>query len=96
MSPDSKAPQSGAERMRAYRRHRRRGFRCVEVQVGPAEVNGLVAKGYLPLDKRQDLHSMGLDAEIAMRKSVFKVAQPPKPKPPPPRPPRPPPPPPGS
>jgi hypothetical protein len=46
--------------MRAYRRRRRRGFRCVEVQVGPAEVNGLVAKGYLPSDKRQDLHAIQL------------------------------------
>jgi hypothetical protein len=38
---------------------------------------------------------MRLDVEIAMPKSVFKAAPPPKPKPPPPRPPRPPPPPPG-
>jgi hypothetical protein len=38
---------------------------------------------------------MRLDVEIAMRKSKFEAAQPPKPKPPPPRPPRPPPPPPG-
>jgi hypothetical protein len=44
--------------MRAYRRRRRRGFRCVEVQVGPAEVNGLVATGYLPSDKRQDVHAI--------------------------------------
>src|SRR5215472_3888671 len=36
-----------------------------------------------------------LDAGIAMRRSTFKEAPPPKPKPPPPRPPRPPPPPPG-
>jgi hypothetical protein len=51
--PTGKA-QSAAERMRAYRRRRRRGFRCIEVQVGPAEVNGLIANGYLPSDKRQD------------------------------------------
>ena len=55
-----RAPQSPAERMRAYRRRRRRGFRCVEVQIGLAELDGLVAKGYLASDKRQDLHSIQL------------------------------------
>jgi len=44
--------------MRAYRRRRRRGFRCVEVLVGGAELDGLVAKGYLPSDKRQDLRAI--------------------------------------
>jgi hypothetical protein len=29
LSQDTKTPQSAAERMRAYRRRRRRGFRCV-------------------------------------------------------------------
>jgi len=58
LSPDSKTPQSAAERMRAYRRRRRRGFRCIEVHVGQAELDGLVAKGYLPLDKRQDVHAI--------------------------------------
>ena len=58
LSPDSKIPLSAAERMRAYRRRRRRGFRCVEVHVGHAELDGLVAKGYLPPDKRQDVHAI--------------------------------------
>ena len=58
MSPVSKTPQLAAERMRAYRRRRRRGFRCVEVHVGHAELDGLVAKGYLPPDKRQDVHAI--------------------------------------
>ena len=51
MSKQIKEPQSAAERMRAYRRRRRHGFRCVEVQVGRAELDGLVANGYLPSDK---------------------------------------------
>jgi hypothetical protein len=46
--------------MRAYRRRRRHGFRCVEVQVGQAELDGLVAKGYLPSDKRHDLPAIKL------------------------------------
>jgi hypothetical protein len=48
--PTGKPAQSAAERMHAYRRRRRRGFRCVEVQIGLAELDGVVAKGYLPSD----------------------------------------------
>jgi hypothetical protein len=46
--------------MRKYRRRRRHGLRCVEVVVGRAELDGLVAKGYLPADKAQDLPAIGL------------------------------------
>ena len=46
--------------MRAYRLRRQYGLRCVQVQVGRAEVDGLIANGYLPPDKRQDLHAIGL------------------------------------
>jgi hypothetical protein len=46
--------------MRAYRHRRRRGFRCVEVQIGRAELDGLVAKGYLPSDKQHDLFAIKL------------------------------------
>jgi hypothetical protein len=67
LSHDTKEPQSAAERMRAYRRRRRRGVHCVRVQVGRAEVNGLVAKGYLPSDKRQDLYSI----QLAVNDLVF-------------------------
>ena len=46
--------RSVAERMRLYRRRRRRGCHYVKVLIGPAEVEGLIAKGYLPPDKRND------------------------------------------
>jgi len=52
--------QSAAARMRAYRRRRRHGLRCVEVEVGRAELDGLIAKGYLSPDKRNDLHEIKL------------------------------------
>jgi hypothetical protein len=58
--PTGKRAQSPAERTRAYRRRRRHGFRCVEVQIGRAELDGLVAKGYPPADKRQDLQAIQL------------------------------------
>lgn len=53
VQPSDKAP-SAAERMRAYRRRRRHGFRCYEVKLGQAELNRLVAEGYLSSDKRDD------------------------------------------
>ena len=46
--------------MRAYRHRRSRGFRCIKVQVGPAEVNGLLANGYLPSDKQHAIHAIQL------------------------------------
>jgi hypothetical protein len=52
VQPPRKA-QSGAERMRAYRRRRRSGLRCVKVRVGRADLEGLVEKGYLSPDKRK-------------------------------------------
>ena len=50
--------QSAAERMRAYRHRRRYGLRRVGVPVGRAELDGLIAKGYLRPDKRKDLHAI--------------------------------------
>ena len=64
-------PRSVAERMRVYRRRRRRGLRCVEVQVGRAELDGLVAKGYLPSDKREDRHAI----ELAIDTLLFDCLQ---------------------
>jgi hypothetical protein len=55
--PSGKA-QSAAERMRAYRRRRRRGLRCFEVELGRAELDGLVAKGYLKDGQRNDIHAV--------------------------------------
>jgi hypothetical protein len=60
VSEDNVVHLSAAERMRAYRRRRRYGLRCVDVQVGRAELDGLVEKGYLPPDKREDVHAIGL------------------------------------
>ena len=41
--------------MRNYRRRRGRGLRCIQVQVGPAELDGLVAKGYLLSGDREHI-----------------------------------------
>ena len=60
------AAQSAAERMRAYRRRRRSGLRCVKVRVGRADLDGLVEKGHLSPDERKDLHAIELAIEDFM------------------------------
>jgi hypothetical protein len=65
VQPPGKA-LSAAERMRAYRRRRRSGLRCVKVRVGRADLDGLVEKGYLSPDKRKDLHAIELAIEDLM------------------------------
>ena len=59
VGPSDKA-QSTAERMRAYRRRRRHGFRCYEVKLGQAELERLIAEGYLSSDKRDDHRAVEL------------------------------------
>jgi hypothetical protein len=46
--------------MRDYRRRRRRNLRYVRVTVGRAELDGLVARGYLKPDVRNDLEAIEL------------------------------------
>jgi len=46
--------------MRSYRRRRSRGLRCVQLQVGRVELDGLIAKGYLAPGDRQDVDAIAL------------------------------------
>jgi len=55
-----RSPTPIAERMRSYRRRRRRGLRCVRLQVGRGELDGLVAKGYLAPGDRQDVEAIAV------------------------------------
>lgn len=54
MSENGKAPTSAAERNRRYRNRQRRGQRIVRVQIGPAEIEALVSKGFLGSNDRED------------------------------------------
>ena len=59
MSPEPKkmtalSSAPAAERMRLYRKRRRRGMRCVHVHVSPPEVEVLIRKGYLSDETRND------------------------------------------
>ena len=69
--PLRSAPRSVAERMRAYRHRRRVGVRRVEVQLGRPELDGLIAKGYLPSDKRDDRQAI----ESAIENLLFDWVQ---------------------
>ena len=54
MSENGKAPTSAAERMRRYRKRHRRGQRIVRLQIGPAEIEALVSRGFLGPGDRED------------------------------------------
>jgi hypothetical protein len=56
-----------------YRHRRRRGLRCIQVQVGPAELNRLVAEGYLLPGNREDTYAIGL-ARLATLCSIGSMA----------------------
>lgn len=45
---------TGAVRQRRYRDRRARGFRVVGVEVGDADISGLIADGYLDRRQRHD------------------------------------------
>jgi hypothetical protein len=49
-----RSPTPAAERMRRHRDRRRSGMRCVTIRLTDAEIDGLVAGGYLGADERDD------------------------------------------
>ena len=49
---------SAAERMRLYRKRRRRGCRHVRILVHRAEIEALVAKGYLAPEERDNTEAL--------------------------------------
>ena len=57
-------PTPAAERMRQYRRRRRRGMRCVTVRVSEADIEALVAKGYLAPSGRAEANAIQEAADM--------------------------------
>jgi hypothetical protein len=55
--------------MRMYRRRRRRELRYVQVLIGPLELDGLVARGYLRLSARESIRAI----EAAINDLMFDV-----------------------
>ena len=67
MSQDTHTSQSAAERMRRYRKRQKRGFRIVRVQIGLAEIEGLIERGYLKRGDRENVKAV----EFATNDFVF-------------------------
>jgi hypothetical protein len=49
---------AAAQRMRAHRKRRQAGLRCVVVQLRETEVDVLIRKGLLRIDARNDLNAV--------------------------------------
>jgi hypothetical protein len=60
-------PSPVAQRMRRYRKRRRRGIRCVRVQIHVTEIDALIRKKYLDQQSRDDLKAV----EYAIRTVVL-------------------------
>ena len=52
------ARSAAAERMRAHRKRRRAGLRCVVVQLRETEIDVLIKRGLLKADARNDLSAV--------------------------------------
>ena len=53
-----RSPTTAAERMRLYRRRRRRGRRPFKVELDVADIDALVKRGYLDPKERDDLSAI--------------------------------------
>ena len=51
--PASRSP--AAERMRQHRERRRQGLRCLLIEISETEIEGLIRKGLLPAEMRNDV-----------------------------------------
>jgi hypothetical protein len=49
---------AAAERMRLHRERRRKGLRCLTIELRETEIDALVRNGLLRADVRNDLHSI--------------------------------------
>ena len=52
------ACSAAAERMRAHRDRRRKGLRCIRIELRETEVDVLIRKGLLRIDARNDLNAV--------------------------------------
>ena len=66
---DTEEAQSAAERMRRYRKRQKRGFRIVRIQIGLAEIEGLIERGYLKRCDRENVQAV----EFATNDFVFEA-----------------------
>ena len=56
--PTEPARSAAAERMRLHRERRRKGLRCLTIELRVTEIDALVRNGFLKADARNDLRSI--------------------------------------
>ncbi len=61
------SPSPAAERMRLYRKRRRRGMHCLRTSLHVTQIDGLIRKGFLKQEDRGDLEALqwAIDALIS-------------------------------
>ena len=57
-TPATSPPSAASVRMRALRRRRRLGMRCVQIRVGQTDIDGLIRKGYLSPTEHDSLKAI--------------------------------------
>jgi hypothetical protein len=68
-------PSPSTERSRRYRQRRRRGTRCITVDVNGSEVGALVTRGYLPEEARGDPVAIKAAIEGLISDLAFELEQ---------------------
>jgi hypothetical protein len=71
----SARPSSATERSRRYRQRRRKGTRCITVQVNENGIGALIARGYLPKEARGDSRAIGVAMEVLLSDLELELEQ---------------------
>jgi len=56
--PTEPARSAAAKRMRLHRERRRNGMRCITIELRATEIDGLIHKGLLRTEKRNDVNAV--------------------------------------
>jgi hypothetical protein len=64
---------SSTQRTRRHRQRRRRGTRCITVDVNQGELDALVVRGYLPEEERGDGAALKKAIEGVLSDMVFEL-----------------------
>ena len=75
MTTNPSGAPSSTERSRRHRQRRRRGTRCITVDVNEGEIAVLVARGYLPEEARDDPVAIKAAIVVVISDLAFELEQ---------------------
>ena len=75
MTTNPSGAPSSTERSRRHRQRRRRGTRCITVDVNEGEIAALVARGYLPEEARDDPVAIKAAIVVLISDLAFELEQ---------------------